>query len=175
MGGIGGTLSWSDNRLPWKKQAGPVLVLDQEGWGGGILKWYGSLVTMHKRREKQVNERNRYLCVTPFPCGLGTQCLCTHVLFVPASGVPIAPVPAPPLSLILPLKQTLAHTFHQQSPLFIFFRGTKGKQKSLKQSSASFGTALLSLHPSFTTLLHQALHRVCLQSQLDIGLQQASS
>lgn len=136
--------------------------------------WSAMVFCLQKRREKQVNEWNRYLWVTPFPWGVGTQCLCTHVLFVPVSAVPAAPVPAPPLPLILPLQPARAHTFNQQSPLFSF-RGTKGRQKSPKQSSASFGTALLSLHPSLSTLLPQASHGACLQPQLDIGFQQASS
>lgn len=38
----------------------------------------------------------------------------------------------------------------------IQFLGTKGKQKPPKQSSASFGTALLSLRTSLSTLLPQA-------------------
>lgn len=79
----------------------------QESWEGGRLKCHGFQFTLHKRREKQVNERNRYLWVTPFPWELGTQCLCTHVLFVPVSAVPTAPVPAPPLPLILPLQPAL--------------------------------------------------------------------
>jgi len=56
----------------------------------------------------------------PLPLWTGHTVPRTHVLFVPASGIPVAPVPAPLLSLILPPKQALPHTFHQQSPLFIF-------------------------------------------------------
>lgn len=46
----------------------------------------------------------------------------------------IPPVPAPPLSLILPLKQAPGHTIHQQFPLFIF----QGHQRETEVSWAKF-------------------------------------
>lgn len=92
----------------------------QEGWGGRSLNWYGSPFATHKRREgkkKKAGELRK--CVSALSSSHVGWAQNVCALFVQV----VLPLPLSlphcfPLSS--PLKQVLAHAFHQQSPLFIF-------------------------------------------------------
>lgn len=174
MRGIGGTLSWANNRVfhPGRN----VLVQCwryQEGWerGRSEVVWV-SVYYAQKEREAGEWMKQIPLC-DPLPLWTG-HTLPAYICALCSTNVPIAPALPHHFPLSSPLnKPWLTHFI--DNPHYSFFRGTKEKQNAPKQISVSFGTALLSLHPSFTALLPQTLYRACLQPQLNIGLQQASS